>query len=140
MANGYRSMPFTCGDVVPHCRSEKLITIKNVYGEDVGGDVVRLEVDKSIPVDLSEIRGTRVRGHVVNVISTKKQKIDTLIRDLKPFLADLSEQHRTSMEQSLVRLASAKGPKRQKRLDELQAFVLSTGSSVLANVISPYFS
>ena len=117
-----------------------MITIRNVYGEDLKGDVVRVAVDRSIPVDISEIRGVRVGGNVVNVVSSKREKIDTLIRDLKPFLKDLSEEHRISMEQTLERLASARGPKRQKRLIELQAFVLSTGSSVLANVISPYLS
>lgn len=116
-----------------------MITIKGVTGSIVGGDVVRVEVHKSTPVDISDIHGEKIGGYVVNVITSQRQKIDTLIRDLKPFLQTLSEEHKDSMEQSLQRLASAKGSNRQKRLDELRAFVLSTGSSVLANVISPYF-
>lgn len=81
-----------------------MITIKGVTGSIVGGDVVRVEVHKSTPVDISDIHGEKVGGYVVNVITSQRQKIDTLIRDLKPFLQTLSEEHKDSMEQSLQRL------------------------------------
>lgn len=116
-----------------------MITIKGVTGRNIGGDLLRVNVHSSIPLDISDVYGEKVRGNLVHVISSKKQKIDALIRDLKPLLESLSEEHRVATEQSLQRLASAKGPNRKKRLEEFQAFVLSTGSSVLANVISPYF-
>ncbi|WP_146774723.1 MULTISPECIES: hypothetical protein [unclassified Pseudomonas] len=139
MAISYRSMLFTKNEC-SQMQERKMIRISGVTGHNIGGDVLRVEAHSSTPLDISNIHGEKVGGNVINVISSKKQKIDTLIRDLKPFLLTLSEEHRVSMELRLDRLASAKGPKRQTRLDELQAFVLSTGSAVLANVISPYFS
>ncbi|WP_095943639.1 hypothetical protein [Pseudomonas sp. ACN8] len=119
---------------------ESKFRIEGVRGQRIGGSVVRVECDPDADLHISDVLGVDVRGDVVQVISTPEEKIAALLKDLKPFLGELSDQHRGDVQTILDRLIEAKTEDKQTHLDDLKAFILTTSSSVLANVIAPYFN